>query len=207
VPPEVAGALRLLEQQGVTVLLASGKNASHLLGLARGMGLVHPVVVGENGCVVYYPASLTEILLAAPIPAIHRLEEAVRSHFGDSVSLQPNQVQLTIFPRDRSQLPRVSRYVVQRIQQHETALLVLEHVDAVDVIPQGIDKGKALRFVCQRDGIDARRVVAVGNSENDREMLLLAGQALVIGDSLPDLPGSRRFRDIRDALRCLEVIR
>jgi len=205
VPSEVAGSLRRLEQQGVTVMLASGKNTSHLWGLARGMGLVRLVVAGEHGCVVYYPASLTEIRLAVRPPSVRRLEEAVRSHFGDSVWLQPNQVQLTVFPWDRSELPRVSQYLVRCIQEHDPGLVLLEHGDAVDVLPGGINKGKALRLVCQRDGIDPGRVVAVGDSENDREMLRLAGQAVVIGDRVPDLPGSRRFGDIRDALRFLEA--
>lgn len=60
-----------------------------------------------------------------------------------------------------------------------------------DVIPAGAGKGHALRFVADALGIPPDRVVAAGDSENDRDALL-AANAVLVGNATP---GIRRLME------------
>ncbi len=51
----------------------------------------------------------------------------------------------------------------------------------------GVSKGSALRWVCERLGIDPARVVAFGDGENDVELLAEAGTAIAVEDADPKL--------------------
>jgi Cof subfamily protein (haloacid dehalogenase superfamily) len=52
--------------------------------------------------------------------------------------------------------------------------------DCVEIGPAGIDKGTALRFLCDHLGVDLADVVAFGDEFNDHEMLAIAGHAVVM---------------------------
>ena len=56
----------------------------------------------------------------------------------------------------------------------------------IEVSPQGIDKGKGLRRLCEQVGIPLSRVIAVGDSENDLPMLNVAGLAVAMGNAIPE---------------------
>jgi len=57
----------------------------------------------------------------------------------------------------------------------------------VDVIQQGCSKGAALAEWTRRSGLVAENVLAIGDNLNDREMLEFAGQAVVMGNGVPEL--------------------
>ena len=51
---KVSEKLQCFERRGIRIAFASGKNASYLSGLARGIGLADPIIIGENGCIIFY---------------------------------------------------------------------------------------------------------------------------------------------------------
>ena len=48
---------------------------------------------------------------------------------------------------------------------------------------QGVSKGSGLRFVADRLGFSVERTVAIGDGENDRELLEVAGYAVAVEDA------------------------
>jgi len=65
IPPHVGEKLRILEEKGLQIVFISGRTASYLAGLARGIGVAKSLVAGENGGVIFDPASKWERKLEA----------------------------------------------------------------------------------------------------------------------------------------------
>jgi Cof subfamily protein (haloacid dehalogenase superfamily) len=68
------------------------------------------------------------------------------------------------------------------------ARLVMTRTDYLEMIPAGASKGVALRHLCDHLDVPLARVIAVGDQENDLEMLEAAG----LGVAMPDAPGRVR---------------
>lgn len=67
------------------------------------------------------------------------------------------------------------------------ARLVQALDDALEMLPTGASKGKALKLVLKDLGIDAKEVLAIGDGENDIEMIELAGIGVAMGNASPKL--------------------
>jgi sucrose-phosphate synthase len=52
----------------------------------------------------------------------------------------------------------------------------------VDAVPERASKGRALRYFCRQSGIDLGQTLACGDSGNDRDLLLIAGRAVVVAN-------------------------
>ena len=57
----------------------------------------------------------------------------------------------------------------------------------LELMPAGTDKGRALSLLCQQWGIPLAEVAALGDSENDREMLLAVGFPVAMGNAPPSI--------------------
>jgi len=170
-----------LERSGVQIVLNSGKNAPYLAGLARGASLRDAWVIGENGCVLFHPATLQEIRLSTRHDKLDAIEREVRSHFGDRIWIQPNQVALTVFPVHRPDVPQIGSFIKARLHDATSDYTVFEHIDAVDVLPVEANKGRALRHLAAMLSVEPARIAAIGDSHNDIPMFHAAGLRIVVG--------------------------
>jgi Cof subfamily protein (haloacid dehalogenase superfamily) len=66
-----------------------------------------------------------------------------------------------------------------------SARLVQSRPDYLELLPAGASKGQALRFLASHLGIPVDRVVAVGDQENDLEMIQAAGLGIAMPHSPP----------------------
>ncbi|MDR2048344.1 MAG: Cof-type HAD-IIB family hydrolase [Treponema sp.] len=55
--------------------------------------------------------------------------------------------------------------------------------DNIEIMPAGVGKGNALGFVAERLGIDMKNVMALGDSDNDKDMILEAGLGIAMGNA------------------------
>ncbi len=62
-------------------------------------------------------------------------------------------------------------------------------VALLDVLDPRVGKAGALRFLCEHMRVPLEATLAIGDNWNDREMLLEAGQGLVMGNAAPELLG------------------
>lgn len=57
----------------------------------------------------------------------------------------------------------------------------------LELMPAGTDKGRALSLLCRQWGIPLAEAAALGDSENDREMLLAVGFPVAMGNAPPPI--------------------
>jgi len=200
----IAEKLQNLEGRGVRIVLASGKSSSYLSGLARGIGIRNPLLIGENGCVIFDPVEIKEIKLAERPMEILTIESEVVSRFADLIWLQPTQVELTIFPKVKEALPELIVCLRESIKPFREKVVMFEHEDAIDILPSGIDKGKALAKINKLYGVKRENVVVVGDSDGDIPMFREAMSFLIVGNKIGYCEGAKRFPTIKEALDFVE---
>jgi hydroxymethylpyrimidine pyrophosphatase-like HAD family hydrolase len=72
------------------------------------------------------------------------------------------------------------------VEMHRTEYPVRD-LTILDILPPGCSKGVALRRLAERQGIAREEIVAIGDNWNDLEMLVYAGNAVVMSNGAPDL--------------------
>jgi len=203
----VARRLRELEARGLWIAIASGKDYEYLLSQAEKVGLRNALIIAENGCIVFSRdlalrplAQLSGVsrlspdlyqLHDKPVDALLVMKEMDR-RYGDSIRLEINLVEVTIFPRDRARIAEIAT-VASRFASKN--LTVVAHDDAVDVIPSEIDKGEALSRIQTVLKIGPEETVSVGNSRNDLPMFGKSGVSYVVGNEIR-YKGALRFSTV-----------
>lgn len=64
---------------------------------------------------------------------------------------------------------------------------VRSHKSVVEILPEGINKGAAVKRLCAEFGLDRSEVICMGDSENDASMFPCAGLAVAAGNAMPAL--------------------
>lgn len=57
----------------------------------------------------------------------------------------------------------------------------------IEILPKGIDKGPSLVSLCQRLGISSSEMMTFGDSNNDKQMIQLAGIGVAMGNADDDI--------------------
>ena len=69
----------------------------------------------------------------------------------------------------------------------ERATLTQALANSVEILPRGTSKGASVAWLLQHLEIDPQRVLAIGDAENDVEMLQLVGTSVAMGNAVPHL--------------------
>jgi hydroxymethylpyrimidine pyrophosphatase-like HAD family hydrolase len=69
----------------------------------------------------------------------------------------------------------------------------------LDLMPQGVSKGKALENLARRLGVDRKETMAIGDNWNDVDMLEWAGQGVLMGNAADDLRTMAKMRGWKQA--------
>lgn len=59
------------------------------------------------------------------------------------------------------------------------------HTFIVEIMTKGIDKGLAVKWLCEQYGIDIRDTISLGDSENDIAMIKTAGLGVAMANAMP----------------------
>ena len=204
ITPSDIALLKALQARGVTLAVCSGKPVGYLSGFFRQAELDDLYLIGENGAVMqkgieYPPAFYKEIELSAETKeTLRSLHEEIFRRI-DHPFLQPNQFELTVYPRSDGEWSAVNTLLREREGKMEGVEIYI-HPDCVDFIPKGVTKRSGVARLCETLGISAAEALSVGDGVNDYPMLAYTGRSL--GINLPD-PScvERNFTAIGDALR------
>lgn len=211
VPHGVAEAIERVQSHGAIVAAATGRSLTTTGHVARAAGM-HEYAVVSNGAmlVTIDPESVVHAqtfdaseLLTELIPLIPGATFAVERsdgvflttrHFVDrGVSFDIREV-----PADQLSAEPVVRVIVRSDDHLEQGLgPLVEHIDAhmitfgvtdvawLDLGIKGINKATGLQTLCDRLGVEASEVLAIGDSMNDIEMLQWAGTSVAMGSAKP----------------------
>jgi Cof subfamily protein (haloacid dehalogenase superfamily) len=89
----------------------------------------------------------------------------------------------TLIWADAEQVPQL----IADLSQHFNGRLqiVRTHSRIVEGIPQGVSKGRALAFLARHLGISREATVAIGDQDNDIDMVAWAGLGIAMGNGSP----------------------
>lgn len=161
VDSSVRDAIAALRTRGITVLLATGRILDDLRRVAGELHFVD-VVIAENGAVLHFPESGHTSSLAPAVPAAF-IDELSRR----GINFRAGQSLVDAAASDAPQLLDV-------IRQLELPLVLIFNKGRVMTMPQGVSKGTGLHAALDTLRLSARNTLAIGDAENDHELLRLA---------------------------------
>jgi hypothetical protein len=172
VDPAVRAAIAGARTRGLLVLIVTGRRLDDLHRVAGGLHFVDGVVA-ENGAIVHFPDSGHTSVLAPPVPAPFAGELGRRG-----IPFAAGQCVVEADAGDGGRLLEVIRTL-------ELPLVLVFNRSRVMVLPQGVSKATGLAAALGILRASARNAVAVGDAENDHELLRLAevGAAVAWGSA------------------------
>jgi hydroxymethylpyrimidine pyrophosphatase-like HAD family hydrolase len=157
----VREAIAAVRTTGVTVLLVTGRILEELRRVAGDLHFVDGIVA-ENGAVVYFPDSGHTSMLA---PGVH--ERFLAELNGRAI---PFRAGLSLVDCDARDGPRL----LDAIRALELPLVLVFNGGRVMVLPQGVSKATGLQAALDILRLSPRNCLAIGDAENDHELLRLA---------------------------------
>ena len=159
--PAVRTAIADARTRGILVLLVTGRILDQLRHVVGDLHFVDGVVA-ENGALLHFPQNGHTSRLASPVsrPFVDELQRRGI----------PCVVGQCLIDAAASEAPRL----LDVIRALELPLVLLFNGGRVMTLPQGISKATGLQTALNTLRISARNTVAVGDAENDHEMLRLS---------------------------------
>lgn len=210
-PPEVHAAVRRVVDAGVPVVLSTGRSWLATKTVFDELGLPDGWAVSSNGAMVvtYPPFEIHHETRFDPAPVVRRVAELapdariavqdglhwrVSREFPEGELLGETSIETVeelasrdvsrVIIRDPESTEEKFSELVKQLGLHEVAYFIGWSA-WLDIAPQGVDKAHGLQIVCDKLGIAAGDVLALGDGRNDIEMLEWAGRGVAMGDA-PD---------------------
>lgn len=157
----VREAIALARTNGILVLLVTGRILDELRRVAGDLHFVD-AVVAENGAVLHFPDSGHTSVLAPTMPPAFVAELRRRG-------LQVHAGQCLVDGAASD-----GQKVLDAIRALELPLVLVFNKGRVMTMPQGVSKATGLRVALETLRVSARNTLAIGDGENDHELLRLA---------------------------------
>jgi hypothetical protein len=181
--------IRTLQDNGVEIVLASGNTSCILKGLSKLIG-TGGTFIGENGGV--YRIGFTGSLQVLPDRqiALDALDLLIRHY-------QKQGITLDMFsPRERFADVAFARTVpVQEVKDLLSGwnVTILDTNFAIHIQEAGFSKGKTFLKIAEELAIPTSAFLAIGDSENDIDMIQTAGVGCCVANSALDVKKSADF--------------
>jgi phosphoglycolate phosphatase len=173
---DTEAALRSLRGIGFRLILVSGRRLENIRQICGVLELFDAVIL-ENGAVTFCPTTGIEQLIAPP------LDERFLDELKQELSDEPLFVGRSMAAAGTNNVARVEM-VIARGGYH---LDIIACGSRVLVLPAGINKGSGLSFALANLGLRRDQVVAVGDEENDIELLSGCALKVAVGNAVPKL--------------------
>jgi hydroxymethylpyrimidine pyrophosphatase-like HAD family hydrolase len=170
--PSVLQAIAAARTNGIVVLLVTGRILSELQRVAGDLRFVDGVIA-ENGAVMFFPETGHQTVLAPLVPDAF-LRELRRLGV-------PHHAGHALVDADAGDAARM----LDVIRALEVPLVLLFNGGRVMALPQGVSKATGLHALLDTLRLSARNTLAIGDRENDHELLRLAevGAAVAWGSA------------------------
>lgn len=185
----IRDAIAEARTRGITVLIVTGRILEELRCVAGDLHFVDGVVA-ENGAVVHFPEGGHTSVIAPRVPAafVHELSQR-------GIAFRAGESLVDADAADAARLLEIIRGL-------ELPLVLVFNKGRVMTVPQGVSKATGLHAALQTLRLSPRNMLAIGDAENDHELLRLAE----IGVAVPWASASLRAaaddtidgRDIED---------
>ena len=213
VPPSTIRSLRRLREQGIKVILSTGRHRSELKGLVQLKDLSFDGYITVNGACCYHEEGL---LLASTIPleVLRRIRAWLKTHtlpiqfFLEEENFINTVNETVIRSQAMIHTPVPSLGTVDRILSEPVYLMVPFGIqdampllaqlpgiaittwnahDALDVVNEAAGKDAGVRAFADYYGFQKEELMAFGDAMNDRSMLEAVGTSVVMGNGAEEL--------------------
>ena len=171
-PEATLAALRALRESGRKLVLVTGRRIDDLIQVCPSLE-VFDRVVGENGAVLYTPATRELRSLAEAPP--EAFAQALSARIGKPVD-RGRVIVATWTPHEVA--------AVELIAEMGLELQVIFNKGAVMILPSGVNKALGLSAALDELGLSARNAVGVGDAENDHAFLSCCECAVAVANAL-----------------------
>jgi hydroxymethylpyrimidine pyrophosphatase-like HAD family hydrolase len=158
---DVRAAIQELRSRGIAVLIVTGRRLEHLREDVGDLRIVD-AVVAENGALIAFPSSGRTLSLGHPPPQV-LLDELKRLQ----VVFQTGECVIEL---EAAHGPAA----LDAIRRLELPLVLEFNRDRLMLLPQSVSKGIGLSEALTALRLSVHNTVAIGNAENDHEMLAIA---------------------------------
>ena len=159
--PSVRDAIAAARTRGIVVLLVTGRILDELRRVAGDLHFVDGVIA-ENGGVMHVPDSARTSTLAPAVPESFIAELRRRKI--------PFAAGQCLVDADATDAPRL----LEVIRTLELPLVLVFNRGRVMIAPQGVSKATGLHVALDTLRLSPRNTLAIGDAENDHELLRLA---------------------------------
>jgi len=186
---EVIWELRRSEERGVKVVLVSSNALPVLVGLARYMGL-SGLAIGETGALVYLGGG--KVVHLTNYSAREALNDVLEK-YGDLVEsswqnyFRLHDYALKIKESYLDKALEVYSLVKEYVEEKYSYLRVGYSGYAIHLTPRDVDKGKALKYLASRLGIDVSEIACVGDSAMDEDFISVCGLGTAVSNADEEL--------------------
>lgn len=212
--PAVRETVRGLREKDIEVVIATGRSVPGVMDAADKLGFDRGYAIGSNGSLVFtyrptemlravtFDASeavrsildrMPDVLVAVEEVGVgYRVNRAFPSdELGGSITVQEideliGEPVTRVIIRSPEHSTEEFREVVADLGLTDTNYYI-GYTAWLDIAPMGTSKASGLDFLCDHLGIAQSDVLAVGDGNNDIEMLAWAGRGVAMGQALGDV--------------------
>ncbi|WP_027339711.1 Cof-type HAD-IIB family hydrolase [Halonatronum saccharophilum] len=132
----------------------------------------------DYGISFYYEGKV--ITLSEELVEIHRDLEGLEAHLVKDVNLQKSPIKI-IFS---GEVEEISKSFKELFNRYQGSLYITSSEEYIlEVMNLEVSKGKALEYMIERMGIEAKEIIAIGNNFNDVAMFEVAGLSIAMDNS------------------------
>ncbi len=185
---EVIEALRKARSRGMIISFVSSNALPIVVGLERYLGLEGPAA-GETGALVYLDRRVYHLTKYST----RKVLEDVIDKFGEYVTSSWQNLfriydsALNINEKYRGDVARIYTMVKEYVTRKYSNVKVGYSGYAIHLTPIDIDKGKALRFILNKLGIDRDETIGVGDSYMDLDFIRETGLKVAVNNADEEL--------------------
>jgi len=166
-------AVEALRKLKIPVVLATGNISCFARAVAKIIG-VSDIVIAENGGVVRFSYDGEDIILGNKSKCLRALE-ILKKHF--KVELLDNEYRKAeVCLRRNFPIEEARKILPKDVRIVDTGF-------AYHIIDANVSKGRALKFIADKLGLSVEDFVAIGDSENDVEMLEVVGFGIAVANA------------------------
>lgn len=230
VSPAVKEAVTWAREQGVRVVLSTGRIASEAAEFARILGIQDDLVTAGGATLFSMEKNAYTMRLSMPWESAVRAAAIVERvgmvsmvYAGEDMLITPyDEMYFSRYKTNegyhtgKKVVPSVAEYIAntkaaidkmfcrsndkamlqharEQISQLPDIQVMSSGEDNIEVISPIADKGRALAKLCEQYGISLERCIAIGDSENDLEMLRIVGMPVAMGNANDAVKQTARY--------------
>ena len=189
------------------VVLASGKPFGYIAGFVRQLNLKNTIIIGENGATINFGASFPpkkyyQVEVSIDVKKLlSNIKDSFKKNFKNRIWLQPNDLNVTVFPVDIKDIESVHKFAKQFECNNVN---IYYHKDSADITPKGFDKGTAVDILMNALDIKSKNLYIFGDGCNDLPMLKKTKNAFLVNSALENIEYKQRFNDYNELAKCLK---